>query len=168
MSKRGISAWDQVLSSLALCSLVFTCTFLYPSVEAQCDLREDLANMVRNSQEYQKLVASGLTPRRYLSCEAAEHLSGVPKDWTCAKSTLCPQEIGIEPEVGLFDKNFVRSFCGSNLNVVTLSGNAQIAQARLYIVIHGGGWARTWLTPVRLQILGLYAVDDCLVKLAGI
>lgn len=109
VSERGISAWDQVLSSLAVCSLIFTCTFLYPSVEVisvQCDLREDLANMVRNSEEYRKLVAKGLTPGRFLSCEAAEHLSGLPKDWTCASSTLCPQEIGVE--AGLFDKSFVR------------------------------------------------------------
>ena len=44
---------------------------------------EDLGNMILHSEEYQKLISNGMHPGRFVSIQAAEYLSGLPKGWTC-------------------------------------------------------------------------------------
>ena len=39
--------------------------------------------MILHSEEYQRLIAKGLTPGRFVSTDAGEFLSGLPKGWTC-------------------------------------------------------------------------------------
>ena len=49
---------------------------------------QDLGNMVRHSVDYQKLVRNGLSPGRCISLDAAEMLSGLPRNWTSPQPGL--------------------------------------------------------------------------------
>ena len=52
--------------------------------------------MVRHSVDYQKLVQEGMPAGRFISIEAGEYLSGLPKNWT-------------SPHAGAVDVQQVRS-----------------------------------------------------------
>lgn len=90
-SKRGISALTSDIKGPLLVE-----GFFWGSAYN----RQDLANMIRHSEQYKRAISEKKIPAgRFLSVAAAEHLSGLPAGWTCPEPGACdPASVNKEAE----------------------------------------------------------------------